>query len=881
MSRRAIKYLGQKAGLHPILALVLVVVTTSWAGWAAWTRLNIEMDVATLLPEESEVYQNTKRMEDEFGLKNFDFLLCTLEIRKGALKQDGDDPAKFLKEIKQEVEEAFDDPRFFRSRNKRLESRQTLSVLEGNDAALVALLTTEDFPKLSNILTQGWRDRVKEISAQFADDPSTDTVLALQVDPFGIDKILRKKMEFSSGPLKANFRDGAYLSEDNRMMLLELRPVAPSTNLVEARDLLKFVTQTRKALFDRNPGWRNTIKVNFSGPHVLSAEGTSDARQDLLYTSLLSFAGVLFLFFVAFRQPEALFYIALPLIVGVIWTLGLTSLFVNRITQVTLIFAAIIIGLGIDFSIHLYSRYLENIRIGRPAHVALSNAIMNTGPSIMAGAITTGVAFFGMSLTRFQGFRELGMFGGVGILMSLLAAAIVLPPLMLLFSNPARRMRGPLATLGLKKVTFTVQSYPRMTVAGGMCIMAFLGFHARDANFNVEFQSLRQPTDSYTKLIRRIDEHFEMPTSQVLVFAEGRTLEEALSINDQIYSKVNVSNKFPRAQKKPLKNPEDKVELDFVGIDSLRTILPSARMQMSNLDWFETDSSSIESQIRSIVGAYPDIPKGFFDPALERLNQIRASVKLAYENNDAPIQFNRMINPEFTNLVRRFLVKDDEAGVYIVMTRIYPPMEDQWVDGIPAGFFEHVISSDSSLNPPTVLGNAVLSTELQKYILQDLTILVIFIFISIISYLTWHFRSLARAGLAMVPVAFSLLCLLGIMQLLGMELNYLNVIAIPMIVGIGVDSGIHLMARFYEGEKHNMRLAIEKTGRAIVITSMTTIFGFGALSIASFKGIREIGLLAIIGTVCTLFATLLLLPAILRMLDPKYTYRGGPGDEIG
>jgi predicted RND superfamily exporter protein len=148
-------------------------------------------------------------------------------------------------------------------------------------------------------------------------------------------------------------------------------------------------------------------------------------------------------------------------------------------------------------------------------------------------------------------------------------------------------------------------------------------------------------------------------------------------------------------------------------------------------------------------------------------------------------------------------------------------------------------------------------------------------------YLAWYFRSFTRALLAMIPVLFAVLSMLGIMHLLHMRLNYLNIIAIPMIVGIGVDSAIHLLARFYEGEQHNMRIAIEKTGRAIVITSLTTIFGFGSLSVASFSGIREIGILSIIGVTCTLFAALIFLPAILRLLDPQYTYSGGPGDEIG
>jgi predicted RND superfamily exporter protein len=123
--------------------------------------------------------------------------------------------------------------------------------------------------------------------------------------------------------------------------------------------------------------------------------------------------------------------------------------------------------------------------------------------------------------------------------------------------------------------------------------------------------------------------------------------------------------------------------------------------------------------------------------------------------------------------------------------------------------------------------------------------------------------------------------MLGTMHLLGMKLHYMNIIALPMIVGIGVDAGLHLLQRYYEDERRNLRAAVTRTGRAVVITSMTTMLGFGSLSLAHFQGLRELGLVAIIGVLYTMFGALLVLPAVLRMLDPRITYRGGPGDDLG
>jgi hypothetical protein len=158
----------------------------------------------------------------------------------------------------------------------------------------------------------------------------------------------------------------------------------------------------------RNPSWAKEFRFSFTGPHIENASGESDIRTDLTSTSLVSFIAVLLLFLVAFRQPEGALLVALPLAIGLIWTIGLASLFVDRITQVTLTFAAIMIGLSMDFAIHFYNRFSDDIRGGKSVEDALRIAIAQTGPSIVAGAITTGVAFFAMTLTRFEGFRQLG-----------------------------------------------------------------------------------------------------------------------------------------------------------------------------------------------------------------------------------------------------------------------------------------------------------------------------------------------------------------------------------------------------------------------------------------------------------------------------------------
>ncbi|MCC7392067.1 MMPL family transporter [Candidatus Sumerlaeota bacterium] len=868
--RGVIRYLGRKSSRHPILFLGVVLLLTVLAGYSAWTRLRIRMDVVDLLPSDSEIVRETRMADLDFG--GGDFVLAVIEIKKNAPAAIQADPNAFFDTIKPEIFHAFQDLRFFRRGVARLRPRDVAG-FHGNDASLVTLMNDQDFDRLeAQIFPSGMGKTIKDVAQTVnllkimgSQPAAMATLAALQLDPFGVETILASHSVILAGPLKSQYRDGFYFSSDNQMMLHLLWPASPSTDVLDARELVQFLEETREGLYLRNPSWRDAIDIEFIGPHIENAAGVEGIRRNLLTTSIVSVIAILLLFVIAFRQPEGLLFIAIPLIVGITWTLGLTSLFVPEITQITLIFAAVIIALGIDFSIHIYNRYLEDMRGGKSVDRALRNALMHTAPSILAGAMSAGLAFFGMLLTRFQGFQQFGLFGGIGIFLSLLAVVLTLPPLMILFAASTGRIRGgALATFGLKKVSFTVQSYPRMTVAACMSMIVFLGMHAQSVSFNEDFQTLRQPPDKYLKLIARIREHFLLPSNQVLVITEARELDKVLENNDQIY--------------RNLASMQDLYH--FAAIDSLRDIFPSPKTQRENLTRVaEWKVDRMITELRANQGENAALPPQFFEPFIERLTLLQQECKAALANPQTRISRETVEDRTFIDIVRGYLTNDKRFNNFRVLTRVYPQPDNAWEQEIPATFIERLQANVT--DTPLVLGNARLSSELQSVVQVDLSRVILVVFLAVGLYLFIYFRSYKRAVLAMIPVLCGLICMLGVMSMLGLQLNYLNVVAIPMIIGFAVDSGIHLVERFFEGGRNNLQLAIERTGRAIVIASLTTIFGFGSLSIAGFQSIREIGILSIIGVTGGLFATVIFLPALLRMIDKRYRYAGGPGDDIG
>jgi predicted RND superfamily exporter protein len=223
---------------------------------------------------------------------------------------------------------------------------------------------------------------------------------------------------------------------------------------------------------------------------------------------------------------------------------------------------------------------------------------------------------------------------------------------------------------------------------------------------------------------------------------------------------------------------------------------------------------------------------------------------------------------------------------YRIVTHIYPP-SGTWHEAVPIEFL-HSLKKD--VGHIDFTGVALIAKELEKVVKKDLAYVVIVVTLSVLLILLFHFRSISRAILSLIPVLCGSLWMLGSMHILGIQMNFLNIIVLPMIIGIGVDSGIHILQRYYaamaqdtdpQHRKNSDHLftAIENTGRAVVITSLTTIIGFGSLAFASFRGIREMGILSILGVSFCLIAALTILPATLKIWERRKRFTDFVGIE--
>src|SRR5262245_11298639 len=212
-------------------------------------------------------------------------------------------------------------------------------------------------------------------------------------------------------------------SVNGRIYLVTAQAASPAKRIDAVRELRAMVSETEAEV----PG----LNVGITGEPLLELDEMVQSQKDTTNATVVSLILVALIFIFGYHETGRPLKATLCLLVGVAYTLGFTTLSVGHLNILTVTFVPILIGLAIDFGVHLITRYEEELRYGRSEQVALEKAIVNTGMGIFTGAFTTAGAFFAMVATNFKGIQEMGIICGGGLLVSLIPMMTLLPVLLL------------------------------------------------------------------------------------------------------------------------------------------------------------------------------------------------------------------------------------------------------------------------------------------------------------------------------------------------------------------------------------------------------------------------------------------------------------------
>ncbi|BBB32740.1 conserved hypothetical protein [Thermotomaculum hydrothermale] len=699
--------------------------------------------------------------------------------------------------------------------------------------------------KLSNFINIFKYQKMKEIIEKDKMLIQTGSGLEtfIKKDPLNILSFLKSYSKEMTGKLKISLVDGYYFSKDKSLQIFFVKTKGHADNIkytTGAMNLLfKTIKKTNKDFQDEveNPSLK--ISVNFTGPHAITFYDKDVAQNDMFSSLYLSFILVLLIFILGFKNPFSIFYAAVPLIVGEVWTFGLTYLLIGKLNILTSIVGAILVGLGIDFSIHIYSRFLEEELKNKDLRSSLVKTIEETGFATIAGGLTTAAAFSSMFFSNFKGLREFGIVASLGIVSTLFACLLIIP-LTLSFRKNVYKPKK-ISGFGTKFFHKIVDEHPKKIVILSILFVIFFLIFALRLEFATSLRDLRSRTNPALQTQTFLTKKLGGSLRPLIVVLKGKNQNE-------------IENQF-EVLTKSLKNKK------ISKIESIFSFIPPLNEQMKNIEYLNNTEKpkNISENFLKLLDK-----EGFAitDYHKKYINSIESGL-----DNLSPLTFNKLVNSKIYPLLKNYIRYSKEKKEYEIIVKIYPEL-GLWHKKFTSDIVKTVekVFKETGNNQDFITGIDVVINEIRKLVKENFvfsSLLSLFL-VFLIVYL--HFRNIYHSLLSFIPLLSGIIVMLGALKLSGDNISMYNFIATPMIIGIGIDSGIHILSRVLNSKDYNIAEAVIHTGKAITFTSLTTIIGFGSLFISHFEGFKSLGLSTIFGVTACWIASIIFFPAMLKLI---------------
>jgi len=679
------------------------------------------------------------------------------------------------------------------------------------------------------------------------------------------------------------------------------------------------------------------LRVSVTGIPALEYDELSRAGHDMVFAALLALVAVGGLLSFGFRSVRHPMLVLLTLVVALSCTFGVATLAVGHLNILSICFAAVLIGLGVDFSVHFLSQYLHLRQQVSSVEEALARTGLMAGSGIMTSALTTSLAFGSAALTGFPGLAELGIIAGSGILICATCTFLFLPALIAISDAGTNAKELPKRVTG-KLFRTIVAGVPLVVVGMSVVGVAALGskathWHHGQPKFLVDYDSnlmnLQDPGLASVQAQRSLWETAEESLLYAVAVVNSR--DEARKLTKQLKELPSVHHVSELASWLPAE-PDQAKKQDILNlrsrIDSLATNVPSfsaahphtvggelvrlygalrdshdprAAAPAATLDHFLDRLESLNTKGQSaLLNAYQDLMAGSLLHQFERVRQ--ASSLAPVSAIDIPAEWRsrlyRQVDGQAQWLLKVYpaqdIWNDAHLATFVQEVRAVAPE----ITGIPVQNYEASLQLQTSWKSIAVYSLAIISLFLLFDFLRPgqkvLTLLIpmaitgfvgytiyrrtgelnphllVTIYLSMVVFiaLVVDFRNLRDTILVLLPPLAGAILMAGAMAVLQVNLNPLNLVVLPLVLGIGVDDGVHMV--------HDYRRQLAAGSRdyspsgeiltGVILTSLTSIVGFGSLMISDHQGLVSVGMVMTIGVASCLLVALIPLPAILTLV---------------
>lgn len=634
--------------------------------------------------------------------------------------------------------------------------------------------------------------------------------------------------------------------------LVYATPVLDFTRLQPAKAGIETLREEIAALNEQFDG---RVETYITGDPALRVEELESVTTGIGLSFLLSFILVSLLLYIAYRSIGLAVMTMISLIITLTLTSAFAAAFMGPLNLVSIAFTVLLIGLGLDFAIHLLLHIQERRIAGQTNAEALAGAMHEVGPAMALAAPTTAFAFFSFVPTRFDGIAQLGVIAGIGVLIAFVVSITFLPAALSFFARRQPRQASGAVRAMFDRIEKTSGPITILTILLGAAALLLMP----QVRFDAEQMSLRNPASPSVQGFNLLfDDENTVPYRLTrLVGSEEDALETAARAKalETVASTRSLPDFVPEEQ-------EGKLELIDFAAGSLVFALDAEPASIEGPPARE----GVAALRQRLETAYTDGPGA-------RLADVLARV----EASDDPATIDRLQAAAFAywpNLVAR--LRDQMQADFVEMESLpqnlrvrYVSDNGEWrVDILPAEdvreprALKKFVDEVAALFPD--LSGGAYQSQKAGEIISAAMLQATLIALAVIAVMLWALMGRLRMVLLVIfPLVLAAILTAATGVLLNVPFNYANVIVLPLLIGIGVDGGIHLVMRHDQVEAGEGVYGTS-TPRAVLFAALTTVASFGSLMLSPHRGTASMGELLSIAIAFTLICTLIVLPAAFR-----------------
>jgi hypothetical protein len=690
------------------------------------------------------------------------------------------------------------------------------------------------------------------------------------------------------------FGSGYVFDRDNSMLLFSIQTQFTVDDSGTVRLFMSSLGEKIVQIQSQYPG----TTIGYAGELASTYDESAAIGFDLMVPSIIAVILIVLLFLFSFRRIRYITFTLVSLLAGIILDMGLIAITIGELNMITSTFGVLLIGLGVDFGVHIVTNFSTCRERGMGLEEALTTVFTTTGSAVFYGAVTTALAFLTLMFSSSKGISQFGFVAALGIMTTLVSMFTLLPSLLIMFSKEKQSKHGLpmleyrfLGRMGQWSIQHRVLVYSISAI-----LFLLLGFNARNNCVEYSSDSIG-PQHSTSALTQgKLMERFGMSTRSSMVSLAS--LEDTASISALLKADKGIARVYSISE--ILKSVADQYR-NLEAISLYRETWNPARNpaawntqrfeqfleELQRLEWnmIEIGDMSVTSlgegnlvqlkrnrMIREILGGEEGKPgSDIFQNLIGWMEQEREQILPRLD----------LLDPAFSESLYT------TANLALSTTR---PLE---LGDIPDSYKAGLVSTDSqffriNINPvagmdqedsyssfiqrmnqisPEITGTMQIFMEFTNEVVSEISRSSILVAIVIILILFTSFRSLKYTIIAMGCLGLAGLMMFGLFPLFGITINAINSMVFPLIIGLGIDFFIHIIHRYrLEGD---IKLALLHSGKPVVLSGLTTMIGFGSLGLAaSHAGAASLGRVLFIGIGCAILVSFTLLPALLGSLPP-------------